>query len=115
MPDLRTRQMWVLPQDAGVRRDGRILTASVPVAYEDLEAGPIGHRVQVVDYDASTQTLYKPAWVGEAGPSPPSDAEILNDPGVPRPERLRARDAHARALRAGARAARVVGLPRRTS
>ena len=80
MPDLRTRQMWVLPQDAGVRRDGRILTASVPVAYEDLEAGPIGHRVQVVDYDASTQTLYKPARVGEAGPSPPSDAEILNDP-----------------------------------
>ena len=80
MPDLRTRQMWVLPQDAGVRRDGRILTASVPVAYEDLEAGPIGHRVQVVDYDASTQTLYRPARVGEAGPAPPSDAEILNDP-----------------------------------
>ena len=67
MPDLRTRQMWVLPQDAGVRRDGHILTASVPIAYEDLEAGPIGHRVQVVDYDASTQTLYKPARVGEAG------------------------------------------------
>ena len=80
MPDLRTRQMWVLPQDAGVRRDGRILTASVPVAYEDLEAGPIGHRVQVVDYDASTQTLYRPARVGEAGPAPPSDAEILDDP-----------------------------------
>ena len=81
MTDLRTRQLWVLPQDPGVRRNGRILTAPVTVPYEDLEPGPIGHRVQVVDYDASTRTLYRPARLGDADPPPaPSDAEIRNDP-----------------------------------
>jgi hypothetical protein len=82
VPGPLTRQMTILAQDASVRRpNGRILTADVPVAFEDLADGPIGHRVQVVDYDASTQTLYRPA-KAHAGdfPKPKGNAEILGDP-----------------------------------
>jgi len=39
---------------------GRILTAQVEVPAEELATGPWGHRVHVIDYDASTQTLYRP-------------------------------------------------------
>jgi hypothetical protein len=50
-----TRRMSVIAQDPSVRRaDGRILMASIDVPAEDLLAGPIGYRVQVVDYDSST-------------------------------------------------------------
>ena len=62
MADQRTRMVTILAQDPSVRRrDGLPLTADVPVPWEDLEPGPVGHRVQVVDYDATTQTLYRPA------------------------------------------------------
>ncbi len=47
--------MTVIAQDPGVRRaDGSILMAAIEVPAEDLVAGPIGYRVQVVDYDASS-------------------------------------------------------------
>jgi hypothetical protein len=50
-----TRRMTVVAQDPSVtRKDGRILMAEIDVPAEDLEAGPIGYRVQIVDYDAST-------------------------------------------------------------
>jgi len=74
--------MTVLAQDPGVKRaDATILTASVTVPWEDLVGGPAGHRVQVVDYDATTRTMYRPAQVvdGEFG-SPVDDAQILGDP-----------------------------------
>lgn len=81
MPELRTRQMSVLAQDPGVRRDRKILTARVSVPWEDLEKGPIGHRVQVVDYDATTKTLYRPAAVVNGDfPVPASNSGILEDP-----------------------------------
>ena len=73
MAELRTRTMEVIAQDPGVRRDGRILTTGVKVPWEDLEPGPMGHRVCVVDYDSSTQTLYKPVRVGENGGAPSGD------------------------------------------
>jgi hypothetical protein len=41
--------------------DGKILTAEIEIPNEELSAGPRGYRVQVVDYDASNQILYKPA------------------------------------------------------
>ena len=78
-----TRTMWILAQDASVRTPaGRILTARVTVPYEDLADGPIGHRVQVVDYDASTQTRYRPAKVepGDFPSKPSTNAAILDDP-----------------------------------
>ena len=50
-----TRRMTVVAQDPSVRRpDGRILVATIDVPAEDLMPGPIGYRVQAVDYDAST-------------------------------------------------------------
>lgn len=49
-----TRRMTVVAQDPSVRRpDGRILMATIDVPAEDLMPGPIGYRVQAVDYDAS--------------------------------------------------------------
>src|SRR5687768_16830233 len=83
MPDLRTRKATVVAQDTGVRRrNGRILTAPVTVPWEDLEDGPTGHRVHVVDFDASTGTLYRPppATAGDF-PDPANNAAILGDPG----------------------------------
>jgi len=82
MAGQQTRQMTILAQDSSVRLPSRrILTADVPVGFEDLTDGPIGHRVQVVDYDASTKTLYRPAkaFTGDF-PKPKSNAAILNDP-----------------------------------
>ena len=77
-----TRPMRILVQDPSVKaEDGGILTASVPVPWEDVLEGPRGHRVHVVDYDATTQTLYEPAAMPADATRLPSDAEILNDPG----------------------------------
>lgn len=53
-----TRRMTVIAQDPSVQRaDGRILMAAIDVPAEDLLPGPIGYRVQVVDYDSSTGTF----------------------------------------------------------
>ena len=57
---LRTRPLRIIAQDPSIEFDGRILTATVDVRAEALAAGPWGHRVQVIDYDASTHTLYAP-------------------------------------------------------
>lgn len=75
----KTRTLTVVAQDAHVRDGGRILTTTVPVPYEEVEPGPLGHRVHVVDYDASTSTLYDPAVLAD-GPTKPSNATILGDP-----------------------------------
>jgi hypothetical protein len=74
--------MPVLAQDCGIKRpDGTILTASVSVPWEDLVGGPGGHRVQVVDYDSTTRTMYKPVEVPPGDvPDPAGNDEILNDP-----------------------------------
>jgi hypothetical protein len=40
--------------------DGRILTAKVTIPNEQLSAGPRGYRLQVVDYDASTNQWFVP-------------------------------------------------------
>ena len=83
MADLRTRKMPVIAQDPQVRRDDdRILTATVSVAREDLQPGPIGHRVCVIDYDSSTGKMFNPTVVEDgAAFKPKSDAELLTDPG----------------------------------
>jgi hypothetical protein len=52
------RYMTVIAQDPSVRRSGRILTARVAVPAEDLVPGPMGYRVQVVDYDATERRFY---------------------------------------------------------
>src|SRR5215210_5550996 len=82
MPELRTRRMPVVAQDTGITYDGVILTASVAVPWEDLGRGPTGHRVQVVDYDATTRTMYAPAAIADGDEPKPSDnSAILANPG----------------------------------
>ena len=62
-----------------MRRKGRILQAEVRFPYEDLEPGPIGHRVQVIDYDSTTGTFYAPALLPPVASSKSlSNGEILN-------------------------------------
>lgn len=59
--DVPTRRVTVLAQDPAVRGPGgRALTTHVVVPAERLEPGPKGHRIHVIDYDASTDTYYKP-------------------------------------------------------
>ena len=51
-----TRRMTVIAQDPSITtgRDGNILMAQIDVPAETLIPGPIGYRVQLVDYDSST-------------------------------------------------------------
>jgi hypothetical protein len=57
----RTRTLTILAQDPAVRdADGQLLRAHVEIPAEALAAGPWGHRLQIIDYDASTGTLYAP-------------------------------------------------------
>ncbi|MCA9624592.1 MAG: hypothetical protein KC731_36460, partial [Myxococcales bacterium] len=57
----RTRRLTVMAQDPAVTRpNGQVVMAKVRVPAESLEPGPRGHRVHVIDYDATTDTLYAP-------------------------------------------------------
>lgn len=84
---VRTHSLRVIAQDPAIRSRGRILTAAVEVPAEVLGPGPWGYRAQVVDYDASTDTLYKPCKY-ETGPggvlmdpfASASDEQLLTDP-----------------------------------
>ena len=56
-----TRTLTIIAQDPSVRIGNTILTAEVEIPAEELLAGPCGYRVNVVDYDVTTNTLYEPA------------------------------------------------------
>lgn len=63
--DAPLRRWTVLAQDPSIRGPGgAALTTQVTVAAERLEPGPKGHRVHVIDLDASTDTYYKPRLQG---------------------------------------------------
>jgi hypothetical protein len=82
MAELRARRMQVIAQDPGVRRNRRILTTTVSVPWEDLQPGPMGHRVCVIDYDASTRRMYKAAIVDDGHAEEPTKGDdLLGDPG----------------------------------
>jgi hypothetical protein len=57
-PPPATRGITVMAQDPSVRRDGKILMATISIPAEDLVAGPVGYRVQVVDYDSSSRAYH---------------------------------------------------------
>lgn len=61
-----TRKLTILAQDPAVTRDGKLVRAVVEVPAEQLLPGPCGYRVNVVDYDASTNTLYEQLDLGSA-------------------------------------------------
>jgi hypothetical protein len=59
--DAPTRSWTVLAQDPAVTAPmGRALTTRVVVPAERLEAGPKGHRIHVIDFDAARDTYYQP-------------------------------------------------------
>ena len=62
-----TRIMTILAQDPTLVVGGRILTASVTIPNEQLSAGPRGYRVQVVDYDASSNRWFVPLEASKFG------------------------------------------------
>ena len=63
-----TRELTIVAQDPAVKdKHGRILTARIRVPVEELSAGPRGYRVQVVDFDASSNRLYKPLAPSDMG------------------------------------------------
>src|ERR1039458_3127000 len=76
--------MTIVAQDPSILdQEGHILTAQVPVPIEDLAPGPCGYRVHVIDYDSTTQTLYRPPKV-DASTDRYSEAPndlLLSDPG----------------------------------
>jgi len=46
-----TRRLMVVAQDPGVRTEGgRFLCVPIEIPAEVLDAGPWGHRVQVIDF-----------------------------------------------------------------
>lgn len=59
-PAPRTQTLTIVAQDPSIKGGKGILTAEIEVPAEALGMGPWGHRVHVIDYDASTDTLYKP-------------------------------------------------------
>lgn len=58
---MRTRQFEIVAQDPSVRHNGKVLVAKINLPWEDLEGGPMGYAVYVVDYDASAAKMYEPA------------------------------------------------------
>ena len=83
---LHTRKLTIIAQDPSIKVDGRILRTEVEIPAEELQPGPWGYRVHVVDYDSSTETLYKPLEYppldGTNGDpfKRASDAKLLSDP-----------------------------------
>lgn len=53
------RKLTILAQDPAVRLGGRLAFATVGVPAEILAKGPVGYRVKIVDYDASSRLLYQ--------------------------------------------------------
>jgi hypothetical protein len=111
----RTRTLTILAQDPTLVVDGRILTAQVTIPNEELSAGPRGYRVQVVDYDASTNQWFVPLDASKFGsihaPKDPYEAAglrkrnggLLDDPG------FHAQNVYAIAMRTLAQFERALG------
>lgn len=109
-----TRRLTVIAQDPGVKSGRRILRTTVDLPAEDLEVGPWGHRVQVVDYDvprdffvrplpkrdyALTKGQFRDPWAGA------TDAQLVNDP------RFHAQNVYALVMQTLTRFERALGRP----
>jgi hypothetical protein len=88
MASVSTRKLTIVAQDPSVKINGKILTAEVHVPFEQLEDGPTGYRIKVVDFDSSSGALYKPIsakkYFERGKPvdpfANPSDRTIMTDP-----------------------------------
>ena len=85
----RVQSLTVVAQDPLLRhRSGAIVTAEIDIPAERIAPGPQGHRVHVVDFDASRGKLYRPQKyeTGDDGRvrdpfARPSNSTILEHPG----------------------------------
>jgi hypothetical protein len=78
---LPTRRLTVLALDPSVRSDGHLIRTVIEIPNEPLVAGPRGHRVSVVDYDSSNDSLRTPGKVPAGDPFEHlGDAELLASP-----------------------------------
>ena len=83
------RRLTVIARDPSVRMGGAMVRATVEIPNEDLQPGPRGWRVLVVDYDASSRILYRtvtaPPNRADGPPDDPfaraCDDELLASPG----------------------------------
>ena len=84
--DMRTREFTIIGQDPAVRDGGgRIVRARIAVPAEELDPGPRGYRVSIVDYDCTHDVLYAPADLGRHAPTADryeraDDDRLLADP-----------------------------------
>jgi len=113
-PHRTSRRLRIIAQDPGFRKrrdgGGEIVTALAELPAEELLPGPTGYRVKVIDYDVSTDTLYRPAQIpssedgaatdpyAEAG-----DQDLLTDP------RFHAQNVYAIVMRTLARFEKALG------
>lgn len=81
MSPTKARRLTVVAQDPGVARGGDVVMGEVSVPWEEVGDGPVGHRVHVVDYDASTGTFYRPAALAD-GPVKATRKRVLGDPAL---------------------------------
>ena len=71
----------MLALDPSVRSNGRILRTEIEIPNEPLVPGPRGHRVSVVDYDSSCDSLRTPSEATDGDPfAQMSDAQLLASP-----------------------------------
>jgi hypothetical protein len=103
-----TRKMTVIAQDPGVRRNDKILMSTIEVPADDLRAGPMGYRVQVVDFDATTREFN-----GSHGLPPSFDKEPKKwqdgDPRILRDFGFHAQNAYALVMKTLARFEHALG------
>lgn len=59
------RRLTVFAQDPDVRVRGKVLTTQLAIPSDKLRPGPAGHRVHVIDYDASADRLLAPGAVDD--------------------------------------------------
>jgi hypothetical protein len=112
-----TRSLTILAQDPTLVVNGRLLTARVTIPNELVSAGPRGYRVQVVDYDASTNRWFVPLepekfgslesprdpYGSTSGTAKAFNARLLDDP------RFHAQNVYAIAMRTLAGFERALG------
>lgn len=59
-----TQRLTILAQDPSVLSKGMLVFAEVAVPSETLAPGPMGYRVKIVDFDATSNRLYEPREYG---------------------------------------------------
>ncbi len=79
---MKTRILTVIAQDPSVKSKGHILRTQLEIPWEELEPGPKGSRIHVIDYDISTDTTFAPhqETLDEDPYAKADDNTLLTDP-----------------------------------